>query len=385
MCKKNILFISKLSGNLWAGPNNSVPEQVRAQSKVDNVFWYNINEVCREEWKKDGLDCKCLKDYPTGRLIDLPNPFNKPDVAIVEEVYCYPFNKIIYDLHKYHIPYIIVPRSTLTEQAQKNKKIKKIIGNFVFFNQMIKKSIAIQYLTEQEKKESINRWKKKCYVIPNGIHLPLKYEKSLSSDGIKATYIGRVDIYQKGLDMLLEAVANKKDILRVNNFKLSIYGPNIDGARQKLNQMIYDNNIQDIVSIKDAVLNEEKKKVLLETDLFMMSSRFEGLPMGLVEALAYGIPCLVTKGTNMADKVEEYEAGWTCGNNVSEIENAIISMINNREKLYVYKFNAEKLAKQYSWDCIARRSHDIYEAILENKRGIYNGKNNKKITTFFTR
>lgn len=43
----NILYLSNLTGNLFAGPNNSVPAQIRAQSKIDNVFWYNINKMNR--------------------------------------------------------------------------------------------------------------------------------------------------------------------------------------------------------------------------------------------------------------------------------------------------------------------------------------------------
>ena len=48
----NVLYISNLTGNLFAGPNNSVPAQIKAQSKRDNVFWYNINDIKREEWKE---------------------------------------------------------------------------------------------------------------------------------------------------------------------------------------------------------------------------------------------------------------------------------------------------------------------------------------------
>ena len=33
--RMNILYISKLSGNMWAGPNNSVPAQIMAQTKFD--------------------------------------------------------------------------------------------------------------------------------------------------------------------------------------------------------------------------------------------------------------------------------------------------------------------------------------------------------------
>lgn len=365
MKKLNILFISNLTGNLWAGPNNSVPAQVKAQSKIDNVFWYNINKNCLEEWKQDGLDCKCLKEYPTGRLADLPMPFNKPDLAVVEEVYCYPFNKIIYDLQKNHIPYVVVPRSTLTEQAQKNKRLKKLIGNFVFFNRMITKASAIQYLTEQEKLESVGRWKQNNFVVPNGISLPIESASIDVKNGIRATYIGRVEIYQKGLDMLLEAIIQLQDELRKCKFNLCIYGPSINGAKEKLEQIIIENKIQDVVRIKDAILKDEKKQVLLDTDLFVMSSRFEGLPMGLIEALAYGIPCLVTKGTNVTDMIEEFNAGWTCNNNASEIENALRRMLDSKSNLYEYRNNAKNLAKKYSWEDIAQESHNAYVKILQ--------------------
>ena len=97
----NVLYISNLTGNLFAGPNNSVPAQIKAQSKRDNVFWYNINDIKREEWKE--INCYNLKDYPSGRLKDLPKPFNKPDIAVIEEFYCFPFCKIIKDINENNI------------------------------------------------------------------------------------------------------------------------------------------------------------------------------------------------------------------------------------------------------------------------------------------
>ena len=48
----NILFLSVLDGRPWAGPTYSVPKQISAQSKVDNVFWYNLENGDFSSWKE---------------------------------------------------------------------------------------------------------------------------------------------------------------------------------------------------------------------------------------------------------------------------------------------------------------------------------------------
>lgn len=360
----NILYISNLSGNLWAGPNNSVPAQIRAQAKIDNVFWLNINHNKRKEWAQNGLDCKNLDDFPSGRLKDMPAPFNRPDIVVVEEFYCFPFCKLIADVQKQKIPYVIIPRSEMTVLAQKNKKWKKRVGNMLYFKKMAKKASGIQYLTEKEKIDSGDNWNKECFVIPNGIDLPEIQKKNFSADGINASYIGRIEIYQKGLDLLLDAIIDLKDDLTNNSFQLTIYGPNRDGALEVLKRKVQDNYLEDIVSFNEGVFGQEKIDTLLDSDVFIMTSRFEGMPMGLIEALSYGVPCLVTKGTNLADEIGRADAGWIAENSVLSIKDALRTIIFTRNFTEKGK-NALSLSKMYSWNEIAKQSSSFYKKIIE--------------------
>ena len=360
----NILFISNLTGNLFAGPNYSVPAQILAQSKYDHVMWYNLNNVKRPEWSQNGLDCKNLEDYPTARLTDLPEPFNKPDLAVVEELYSYPFCKLIADLQKSKIPYIIVPRSTMTEQAQKKKALKKWIGNLIWFYSMVHKAAAVQYLTKEEQFESAG-WKVKSFVIPNGTYPQTEKKQDFSPVGIKGTYIGRFETYQKGLDLLLSALSAEQHLLREAGFSLNLYGPNQEGSEEMLQKQAKELGIEDMLTFHGPVFKEEKKAVLLSTDVFIMTSRFEGLPMGMIEALAYGIPCVATVGTNLAEEVGQYDAGWTATNDVESIQHALRSMVTDRDKLMQKSENAIRMADMYSWDAIAKQSHAEYEKILK--------------------
>ena len=51
-----------------------------------------------------------------------------------------------------------------------------------------------------------------------------------------------------------------------------------------------------------AVFGKVKEKVLLDNDFFILTSRLEGHPMALIEALSYGLPCLVTQGSRLSLK-----------------------------------------------------------------------------------
>ena len=355
----NILFISNLTGNLWAGPNNSVPAQVSAQCKYDNVLWYNLNHIKRKEWIDKNLPIVNFDDIPSGRLADLPDPFKRPDIVIVEEVYCHTFSKIIYDVQCAKIPYIVIPRSTLTEKAQKHHHWKKIIGNFIYYNGMLRKASGIQFLTQQEFEESGTKWNEKYYILPNGIDMPNERRLRFSNKGINATYIGRFELYQKGLDLLIEAINLSQNKLREANFKLNMYGPDQENTKQMVKKQLSKYRIGDLVNINDSVLGEHKKKVLLNSDVFIMTSRFEGFSMGLIEALSYGLPCLVTNGTNMGEEIYNNRAGWKADCYAESIDKALLALLRDYSNIYEISDNAVKLAEQYSWDNIAKKSHDV--------------------------
>lgn len=359
----NILFLAKLTENPWAGTNNCIPEQIYAQSKIDNVMWLNLNHKKLENWKKDTYVFHNL-DSVKPRLAQLPAPFNHPDLVVVQQSYNNPFSKIIRDIQKAKIPYVIQPHGEYNIEAQKRHRIKKIIGNILYFNRMIKKSAAIEFLTENEQKNSICP-QKKFLIIPNGIDVPDYHKVVDSLTSIKATFIGRLSIYHKGLDVLLEAITMVKSELEKANFQLKIYGPDECGSKEQLNNFIKEKELQRIVSIHDGVCGQEKKDVLQETDLFVLTSRFEGHPIALLEALSYGVPCLVTPGTNMDKEVSRRDAGWCSEFSAEAISNEIVKIIESKNEWQKKSDNARALASVYSWNSIAEKAHGEYIKLLE--------------------
>lgn len=358
----NILYLSHLLGDLYAGPTYSVPKQIEYQSKIDNVFWYNAVKTDIDKWKSYNY-YHDLSDYPNETIRDLPSPFNNPDIIVVELFYNMARSPLLCELINSKIPYVIIPRGELTKQAQKRKRLKKSIANKLVFDKYSRNAAAIQYLTKQEYLDSGNKWNKNHIIIPNGIEMNNSIAKKNQGDSIKCVSIGRIEPYQKGLDMLIEACSTIKDQLNQSNCTIDIYGPDVENKIQDLKNDILKYNLESIIKLHEGIYGEDKERILRNSDVFIMTSRFEGHPMALIEALSLGLPVLITEGSNMKDEIESYDAGWTAENNVESIIEALLKML---KEFHIDKKDSKsiELSKNYSWQNIAKSSHAHYKTLI---------------------
>lgn len=137
-------------------------------------------------------------------------------------------------------------------------------------------------LTEEDK----NRWQKKIknvIAIPN--ILPFDNNKKAALSNKKVIAVGRLDA-QKGFDRLIDIWKNVSG--ECPDWQLNIYGK---GRHQKqLEQQIKANGISATCHINAPVKNIQDK--YLDSSIFVMTSRYEGMPMTLLEAVGLGLPCV---------------------------------------------------------------------------------------------
>ena len=366
----NLLYISNLSNNVDAGLNWSVPASVKAQQEYDNVLWVDVTKDAFQEHWKEVNAYHNIREYGENLCLEiLPTPFTNPDCVVFEGFYYIEHVKFAKELKKKGIPYIIIPRSAFTRSAFSNgdftKRLKKKVAHLLLFDNFVRNAQSIQYLTEEEKKESEYKYKLGSYVLPNGMNTP-KVTKTSFTNGIKGVFIGRQDIYQKGLDLLLEAIREVGDELRFAGFTLDIYGPPRYDVTE-VTKMIHRLGLMDIVTNHETgVRGQEKEDVLLKSDVFFLTSRFEGHPMGLIEALSYGVPSLITRGTNMYDEISNQKAGWVSEISKDSIVLSLKQMLKERNSFPEYGNNAKILANTYNWDSLASRFHKIVESIIKS-------------------
>jgi len=309
-----------------------------------------------------------IRELPLRSAIaSLPPPLNRPDLIVFHSTYVPIHALLAHQASRLGIPYLIVPRGGMTYGAQRVKRLKKQIGNLLFFKRFVNGAIAIHCLTPREATEAQN-WGRPVFVEGNGINLPPPDQ--LAQPGadrrLQLVFIGRFDIHHKGLDLLIRACALAKQALYTAQAQVHLYGPDIKGSKTVMADMIKDFDLQPIVKIHGPVYNSQKKQVLRHTDLFLHTSRFEGHPMAVLEALAYGIPCLLTVGTNFSTEVAKAGAGWEADINAKSIAAAMRQALHDRPYLTQMGTMARKLAEtKYSWERVGQRLLEHYLEILQ--------------------
>lgn len=111
--------------------------------------------------------------------------------------------------------------------------------------------------------------------LKNSTEIVLPYKK----ENYNLLCVGRLT-YQKGYDLIIDVMS----LLKNKNIKLYILGDGPD--KEKLNEQIKINNLEDTVFLLGKVNNPYI--YMKQTDLFILSSRFEGFPNALLEAGACG-------------------------------------------------------------------------------------------------
>jgi len=231
-----------------------------------------------------------------------------------------------------------------------------------------------------------------CCVVPLGTHLPNKSDKQEVDSSTRcvtrgntidkkiALFVGR--IYPvKNLGALMQAFAETKRKGVGAGWSLLLVGPDQAGYKAELlkiakseHLIVSDlsdgyNNSLDLLNVlfSGPVFGEKKDTLYKCADLFVLPSHTENFAGVVVDALAFGVPVMVSDKTPWAE-VEEMNCGKICPTDVDGITSVLTKMmaLTEGERREMGRNGRRLVECKYTWAAVAGQMADAYSNCLKH-------------------
>jgi glycosyltransferase involved in cell wall biosynthesis len=271
---------------------------------------------------------------------------------------------------RYKIPYILQAHGTVLPLFEKlflKKCFDLVWGNKILENAAI--CVALTKI-EVEQYEKMGVDGKKIVIIPNGIDtsqyndLPLKGEfrsKYKIPENVRIILsLGRIHKI-KGIDLLVSAFSDLCN--EITDVKLVIVGPD-EGYLSKIQEQIRQLHLENDVLVTGPLYGKEKLEAYVDSDVFVLPSRYEAFPNTILEAWACGLPVIATNNCCIADYIRYTEENAVVEFDHVQMKEEILDLINNEEKRKRIGLKGKKLVQEnFDITKIVEKIEKIYETV----------------------
>lgn len=274
-----------------------------------------------------------------------------PDIVHVHALWSFDVVQVMYWCWWHNVKYIVSPHGGLMPRVFTKGWLKKYIYYWVFLRFALKHAAAI-HCTGDAEAEAVQKLipSAKTIIAPLGCKIPDNVESRVDKPGCrKVLFLGRIS-EEKGLMLLLDAWKN----VRKDDWKLIIAGPDWRGYGEKVRQKVEKEKIDgvDFPGVANAAL---KDKLYREADVFILPSPMENFGAVVLDALAYKLPVIATRGTPW-EVIEKERCGWWIeSNSTIAMQNALsrAASLSAQERDVVGSRGVD-VAKNYEWSVIAK-------------------------------
>ena len=298
-----------------------------------------------------------------------------------------PVTTLAATIARYHnLPYIIRPCSMLDPaDLQKKKRLKQIYATLLE-RPNLAGAAAIHFTSKEEAKISerfgLGSTAKmpvprdldftgkmpvpRDLVIPLGVTAGLFPKRLRESQVPIILFMSRIEP-KKGLDLLIPALESILGSGIEFHFILAGSNPQDADYETEIKLQIHNSSLAKYTTITGFVSGDLKAKLLTKADLFVLPSYYENFGIAVAEAMAAGVPVVISDRIHIAEDIQQAEAGWVGPLEVGAIANSIKSALLNPQERQRRGLNGKEYAKKhYNWEAIAQQTIDAYQQILSS-------------------
>lgn len=297
------------------------------------------------------------------------------DLIHIHALFSYTPVAAAYWASRYGIPYIVRPLGTLNRWGMQNRRpwLKQLSFRSVE-RRILNGASAIHYTSEEERRQAeelgISR---KSVVIPNALGPAIPREglvgrfranhPELAGRPI-ILFLSRLDP-KKGLDLLLPAFArmlaeNKKPALVIAGDGDPLF---VKGLQKEANRLGLGSDILWAGFLQ----GEQKWAALTDSDIFVLPSYSENFGVAAAEAMAMGLPVVISNQLGIHQTVAQEQAGLIVPCQVGELARALLQLLDNAPLRESCAANARRLAeKEFTQEAVTHKLIALYTTILSH-------------------
>lgn len=262
---------------------------------------------------------------------------------------------------KYHKPIILSPHGTLTYDT--GRSLLKSVWDKMLSSRIAPHIKHVVALAQAELEDAQATWsqfasKPDFSIVPNGVNISdysnlpdatIFREKYHLGDAQIVLFMGRLH-QRKGVDILARAFKRAN----LPNTKLVLAGPD-EGMLSTLEGLA-----DETIILTGYLSGEERLSALASADVFALPAIGEGLSMAVLEAMASGLPVLLSHGCNLPE-AETAHAGYVVDVDENELASALEKIFSDPHNLQKMGENAQNLIRQkFTWQIVAQQMDDVY-------------------------
>jgi glycosyltransferase involved in cell wall biosynthesis len=267
---------------------------------------------------------------------------------------------------KLAVPFVISPHGGYAAGTMAYSRRRKAVFRLLFELPMLRRAAIVCALTPQEEVE-VRRFgvRGPVSVIPNGVVQPgddldgsaFRAELGLDAETRLAVYAGRLDVWLKRLDCVVEAVASSE------RWHVAMVGGDFRGGAERLRTLAADLGAEARVHLPEPRRGRALEEVLAAADLFVLLSRSEGMGLALLEAMAVGTPGVVSSEVEGLLGVDAAGAGWVT--EPDELPELLRRLGDVDAAAWEGRgVAARALARRYDWSAVGAAYEEVYREVL---------------------
>jgi glycosyltransferase involved in cell wall biosynthesis len=273
------------------------------------------------------------------------------------------------------VPYTVRTMGQLTPWALAQGRLKKQLYSFLIERRNLNGAAAVHCTATAEAVDVQNFGvKSPTITLPLGVNPPewiddaaekLRQQYSIAAEIPILLFLSRIH-YKKRPDVLLQSVA--QILSQQQDCHLLLAGTGETDYLQELQQLAAQLGIGDRVSFIGFVSGYDKNLLLQGADIFVLPSYSENFGIAVAEALATGLPVVVTPGVQIAPEIAAARAGLVLEADVAELAAALLQLLQHPSLRQDLGANGKLLAStRYTWMAIAKDLKSVYETIIAQK------------------